>query len=243
MASYASYLLPRSYEWGGPEQWLGYESVVSSLDLVHVALVLISLVGVVLAAFTEDASHDSLRVSWIATQLLPQRRDPRAGEDALGDVQRVLNELAERRGVKRLVKPYIRAAEEGRLSELLADKARSLWATLYFYARILYVKRFAEGTRHLFYMAQKLELGCEVRPGESEVQTYVDAKTKLQSENRWPFMIEVSDVKDAKIVAQGMRAYPMSSYSYLDFIREPMVSALAPVDLSTARFVWLSVLV
>ena len=226
--SLASSWVPRGEEFVGPEQWLGYESLFASVDILHCALLLILLVGFLLASFTEDASSDSLRVSWIATQLLPRpRSQPELGVGGLTDVQQMLNKLAEQKAAQRLktiVQPLMEAVEEGRLSELISDTVRRFRDNIAFYARVLYVRRFAEGTRHLFYMAQKIKLGIEVRPGESEVSTYVEAKRALQEDNRWPFMVEISDVKSDQVTCAGnKKAYPMSSYSYLDFIREPEV--------------------
>ncbi|XP_026190196.1 uncharacterized protein LOC34622395 [Cyclospora cayetanensis] len=232
MAFVASSMLPRGEEFVGSEQWLGYESLFASLDVLHCALLLIILLGFLLASFTEDASSDSLRVSWIATQLLPApRSQPELGSRGLTDGQQMLNKLAERKAAQRLkivMAPVLEAVEEGRLLELVSDNIRRLRDSVAFYARVLYVRRFAEGTRHLFYMAQKIKLDLEVRPGESEVVTYVEAKRALQDDNRWPFMVEVSDVKDDRVTCAGnKKAYPMSSYSYLDFIREPQVQEAA----------------
>lgn len=232
MTSFASSLLPRSEEFVGSEQWLGYESLFASLDILHCALLLILLVGFLLASFTEDASRDSLRVSWIATQLLPgPRSEPDLGAGGLTDVQQMLNQLAEQKAAQRLktiIQPLVEAMEEGRLIELISDTLKRLKDSLTFYMRVLYVRRFAEGTRHMFYMAVKIKQGLEVRPGESEVSTYVEAKMALQKENRWPFMVEVADVKDEQITCAGnKKAYPMSSYSYLDFLREPQVQEAA----------------
>lgn len=229
MASYfAATLLPRSEEFVGSEQWLGYESLFASLDVLHCALLLILVVGFLLASFTEDASRDSLRVSWIATQLLPApRSQPELGVGGLTDVQQMLNKLAEKKAaqrVKTIVQPFVEAVEEGRFVELVADYVLRLRDSLAFYARVLYVRRFAEGTRHLFYMAQKIKLGVEIKPGESEVVTYVEAKQALKEDKRWPFMLEIADVKADRVTCAGnKKAYPMSSYSYLDFIREPQV--------------------
>ncbi|KAL8270933.1 hypothetical protein Esti_005145 [Eimeria stiedai] len=232
MASFASSVLPRGDDFFGSEQWLGYESLFASIDVLHFALLLILLVGVLLASFTEDASSDSLRVSWIATQLLPGPRPPQGlGAGGLSDVQQMLNKLAEQKAAQRLktvLQPLFEAIEEGRLMQLLCDSAQRLRDSLTFYVRVLYVRRFAEGTRHLFYMAQKIKLGMEIRPGESEVVTYVDSKMALKEDNRWPFMVEVSDVKSDRVTCAGnKKAYPMSSYSYLDFIREPQVQEAA----------------
>lgn len=226
--SLASSWVPRGEEFIGTEQWLGYESLFASVDILHCALLFILLVGFLLASFTEDASSDSLRVSWIATQLLPRpRSQPGMGAGGLTDVQQMLNKLAEQKAAQRLktiVQPLMEAVEEGRLSELISDTVSRFRDNVAFYARVLYVRRFAEGTRHLFYMAQKIKLGIEVRPGESEVSTYVEAKKALQEDNRWPFMVEISDVKSDQVTCAGnKKAYPMSSYSYLDFIREPQV--------------------
>ncbi|KAL8426550.1 hypothetical protein Efla_006615 [Eimeria flavescens] len=232
MASFASSLLPRGEEFVAAEQWLGYESVFASVDVLHCALLLILLVGFLLACFTEDASSDSLRVSWIATQLLPgPRSQGPSGAGGLTDVQQMLNKLAEQKAAQRLktvVQPVVEAIEEGRLMQLVCDSVLRLRETATFYLRVLYVRRFAEGTRHLFYMAQKIKLGMEVKPGESEVLTYVDSKMALKEDNRWPFMLEVSDVRGEKVTCAGnKKAYPMSSYSYLDFIREPQVQEAA----------------
>lgn len=232
MASFASSLLPRGEEFVGSEQWLGYESLFASLDILHCALLLILLVGFLLASFTEDASSDSLRVSWIATQLLPgPRSQPDLGAGGLTDVQQMLNKLAEQKAaqrVKTIIQPLVEAVEEGRLIELVCDHIRRLRNSVAFYIRVLYVRRFAEGTRHLFYMAQKIKLGMEVRPGESEVTTYVESKMALKEDNRWPFMVEISDVKSDRVTCAGnKKAFPMSSYSYLDFLREPQVQEAA----------------
>lgn len=229
MASFAISMLPRGEELMGSEQWLGYESLFASVDVLHCALLLILLVGILLASFTEDASRDSLRVSWIATQLLPgPRSQPDLGAGSLTDVQQMMNELAEQKAAQRLKKilqPFVEAVEEGRLVALLCEKLGRLRETVAFYCRVLHVRRFAEGTRHLFYMAQKIKLGMDVKPGESEVLTYVDSKMALKEDNRWPFMVEVADVKSDRVTCAGRKkAYPMSSYSYLDFIREPQVT-------------------
>ncbi|CDJ65144.1 serine palmitoyltransferase, putative [Eimeria necatrix] len=223
--------VPRGEEFGGAAQWLGYESLFASVDVLHCALLGIVLLGFLLASFTEDASSDSLRVSWIATQLLPGPRAPPALGAGLSDVQQMLKKLAEQKAaqrLRRLLQPLAEALEEGRLLEVAAEALRRLRDSAAFYARVLYVRRFAEGTRHLFYMAQKIKLGIEVRPGESEVVTYVEAKKALKADNRWPFMVEIANVKADRVLCAGNKeAYPMSSYSYLDFIREPQVQEAA----------------
>eukprot|EP00070_Physeter_catodon_P015666 XP_023973810.1 uncharacterized protein LOC112063133 [Physeter catodon] len=49
----------------------------------------------------------------------------------------------------------------------------------------------------------------------------------MKAKEMWPFAYEVSNIKEERITCQGYKAYPMSSYSYLDFIREPLVQDAA----------------
>eukprot|EP00920_Eleutheroschizon_duboscqi_P002771 GHVT01006385.1.p1 GENE.GHVT01006385.1~~GHVT01006385.1.p1 ORF type:complete len:535 (+),score=79.48 GHVT01006385.1:997-2601(+) len=81
--------------------------------------------------------------------------------------------------------------------------------------------------RHFFYLLTKNTLKVKINKGESVQQSYLDLKRNLQSKLTWPFMWEVSNVTSALITCQGTPAIPMSSYSYLDMIREPQVQAAA----------------
>eukprot|EP01068_Selenidium_serpulae_P012260 Selendium_serpulae@DN5789_c0_g2_i1.p1 len=87
------------------------------------------------------------------------------------------------------------------------------------------IKSIAQNKRQFHYMMQKRILGLPIDRNEGEEKSYLDVKRNM--EGRWPFMLEVSDVKSDKIMYDGYRCYPMSSYNYLDFIRNSKVNNAA----------------
>lgn len=73
-----------------------------------------------------------------------------------------------------------------------------------------YLKRLAKTKRQFFYLLEKKALNVPYTPGETEIDTYLGCKSALKP--IWPFMWEVSNVKDAKIKCCNIDCIPMSSY-------------------------------
>ncbi|PFH32013.1 putative glycine C-acetyltransferase [Besnoitia besnoiti] len=198
----------------------------SNLDFFQCAFLSASVLGIVLAFFSDEVSAGSLRWSWIATQLLPITRA--SSQLAYKDVESALAKAAKRRaGGRQALQDFLAALQEGTALELLSkwlhaalDRASFLWTALK-------IKYTAGSKRQFFYQMQKVQLKLEIKPGETEMQSYNDAKRYMKSKDLWPFAYEVTNVKDTQVVCEGVRAYPMSSYSYLDFVREPLVQEAA----------------
>eukprot|EP01069_Polyplicarium_translucidae_P009172 Polyplicarium_translucidae@DN3295_c0_g1_i1.p1 len=85
-----------------------------------------------------------------------------------------------------------------------------------FFFKLRQIRKMAESKRQVFYLATKYLLGMPIRENETEVQTYLDFKHGLEI---WPFMWEVSNVKQDQIKCADVACVPMSSYSYLDMVR------------------------
>lgn len=93
------------------------------------------------------------------------------------------------------------------------------------YRATLSLRRLATSKRHFFYLLEKKTLNLPIRPGESEVDSYLDCKRHVGSS--WPFMWEVASVRDPQISCSGYKCVPMSSYSYLDLMRDDRVQTAA----------------
>ncbi|CBZ51217.1 hypothetical protein NCLIV_042840 [Neospora caninum Liverpool] len=192
-----------------------------NVDFFYCAFLSASLLGVLLAFFADDVSSGSLRWSWIVMELLPVPRV--SSYVAVKDVEGALVKAAKQAsGKSQVFAQILTAAHEGTLKDLLAKWFSKLHIRCWFYWQALKLKRTAEGHRHMFYQLQKVLLRLENRKGEKEVQTYLDIKRHMKSKELWPFGFQISDVRNQYITCEGLSAYPMSSYSYLDFMREPL---------------------
>lgn len=194
----------------------------TNLDFFQFAFLSASVLGIVLAFFSDEVSAGSLRWSWIATQLLPMA--PFSSNVAFKDVESALVKAARQKtGSRRALDDLVAAIQEGTVIPLLSKWAANAFSKARFYWTALKIKYAAESRRQFFYQMLKVQLKVAIRPGETEMESYNDAKRCMKSKDMWPFAYEVTNVKDPQIVCEGIRAYPMSSYSYLDFIREPLV--------------------
>eukprot|EP00921_Rhytidocystis_pertsovi_P010149 GHVQ01016246.1.p1 GENE.GHVQ01016246.1~~GHVQ01016246.1.p1 ORF type:complete len:723 (+),score=95.76 GHVQ01016246.1:473-2641(+) len=112
-----------------------------------------------------------------------------------------------------------------------SNRIFSTFQKIYFYTSVFVLKYIlSESRRQFFYMMEKKLLNLPIKYRESEVTSYLDVKRYLQSKGSWPFMWEVkgyNEYDDDMITCNGIRAYPMSSYSYLDFIRHKDVQQFA----------------
>jgi 7-keto-8-aminopelargonate synthetase-like enzyme len=69
-------------------------------------------------------------------------------------------------------------------------------------------------------------LGLEIEPNETEQKSYLDIKRFFQK--TWPFMWDVKNTKDTKILVQNQYLCDtFSSYSYLDLVRDQEVQEFA----------------
>eukprot|EP01071_Lankesteria_metandrocarpae_P008957 Lankesteria_metandrocarpae@DN5097_c0_g1_i1.p2 len=87
------------------------------------------------------------------------------------------------------------------------------------------LKSAANSRRQYVYLMEKQILGIPIKKAETEVNSYLDLKRHMGK--NWPFMWEVSEVKDAKIECDGFNCVPFSSYSYLDLVRNQEVQEAA----------------
>lgn len=74
-------------------------------------------------------------------------------------------------------------------------------------------------------MKQKYNL--PIKKNEKEFESYIDAKRELIKRDKWAYMLRVSDVKNEYILCENKKVRTMSSYSYLDFVRDPEVQNYA----------------
>lgn len=111
------------------------------------------------------------------------------------------------------------------LVKYILTKVSKLYALINLYLTSIKLKRIAKSRRHFFYLMEKQILGLPIQPSETEIDSYLDCKRHLG--NRWPFMWEVSNVKSDKIACSGVQCVPMSSYSYLDLLRNEEVQESA----------------
>lgn len=204
----------------------------AAFDLFHYAFLSASLIGFSLAFLSDDVRVGSLRWSWIAMQLLPLSRLSHGRHVAFEDVEGILTKAARettghKSRLRRVAHQFIEAACEGRLLQLLSRWRSDVHAGSEFLLQAMKVKFTSEGRRHFFYQIQKVGLGLPNRKGETELRSYLDIKEHMRRKELWPFAFEVSDVKGDRITCEGKKAIPMSSYSYLDFLREPLVQEAA----------------
>ncbi|EPR59825.1 putative glycine C-acetyltransferase [Toxoplasma gondii TgCatPRC2] len=222
MASGATYFTRGT---GSPFLGAGVEWA-SNIDLFLCAFLSASVLGILLAFFNDEVSWGSLRWSWIATQLLPIT--PCSSHAVYKDVETALAKAARNKaGSKRALEEFLAALQDGTVMVLLSKWSARGFERLAFYWQALKIKYTAQSRRQFFYQMQKVQLKLEIKPGETEMQSYNDAKRYMKSRDLWPFAYEVSNVKDTQVICEGVRAYPMSSYSYLDFVREPLVQEAA----------------
>ncbi|EPR59824.1 8-amino-7-oxononanoate synthase [Toxoplasma gondii TgCatPRC2] len=211
-----------------PMGFIGNRNVewTTNLDFFYCAFFSASLLGVLLAFFTDDVSSGSLRWSWIVMELLPVPR--LSNHVAVKDVEGALITAAKQAsGKSQVFAKIVTAAHEGTLKVLLAQWCTKLHLRCWFCWHTLKLRYTAESRRQLLYQVNKVLLRLENRKGEKEVQSYLDIKRYMQTNNLWYFAFRISDVKSQYITCEGKRAYHMSSYSYLDFMREPLVQEAA----------------
>lgn len=110
-------------------------------------------------------------------------------------------------------------------ADWVGQKFLKLKAVVQLYLTSLRLKRLAKSRRHFFYLMEKEILGLPISETETEIDSYLDCKRFLGS--KWPFMWEVSNVKADKIACAGQDCIPMSSYSYLDLLRDESVQKAA----------------
>ncbi|SBS87564.1 serine C-palmitoyltransferase, putative [Plasmodium ovale] len=205
--------------------FLGLDAL-KSFDLVNYLIAVIVLLAVVLAIFNEDASTGSPRLSWVLGEFLPIQ------QSIFSLNASIENKLFKKKSSKTAaffsflygifikIKKSIR---EGNFVNLLKEWKRYTIKKIRLYTNFAMLKYKSDSKRHFFYMLVKQKYNLPIKKNENEMQSYVDAKRELIRLNRWSYMLEVSDVKKEYITCEKMKVRTMSSYSYLDFIRESLV--------------------
>ncbi|CAA9990449.1 serine C-palmitoyltransferase, putative [Plasmodium knowlesi strain H] len=200
--------------------------VLKSFDIVNYLIVVIVLLAVVLAIFNEDASTGSPRLSWVLGEFLPIQQSIFS-----------LNANAEKKLFKKknsktyafitfICNLFIKlkcAITEGTFLHLLIGFYKNGINKLVLYKNLAILKSKSESKRHFYYLILKDKYKLPIEKGENEMKSYLDAKRELVRMNKWAFMWKVSGVKNEYITCENAKVRPISSYSYLDFIREPLV--------------------
>ncbi|CRH03980.1 serine C-palmitoyltransferase, putative [Plasmodium relictum] len=204
--------------------------ILKNFDIVNYLIAGIVLLALVLAVFNEDASAGSPRLSWVLGEFLPIQ------QSIFTLNSNVENRLFKKKNSKLhtfttyLYKLSIELKEsisEGNFMNLLKKKTKNIIKKIILYKNLSVLKYKSESKRHLFYMLVKQKYNLPIQKDESEMKSYLDGKRELIRLGRWSFMWKVSDVKNEYILCENNKARPISSYSYLDFIREPLVQDAA----------------
>ncbi|SOV24898.1 serine C-palmitoyltransferase, putative [Plasmodium sp. DRC-Itaito] len=220
--------------------FLGLE-VLQNFDIVNYLIAGIVLLALILAVFNEDASAGSPRLSWVLGEFLPIQHSIFA-----------LNSNVEKKLFrKRSSKIYTcitclnnvfselrNSITEGNFIMLVKSWFLKVFNKIILYKNLFLLKYRTQSKRHLFYMLVKQKYNLPIQKEENEMQSYLDAKRELIRLNRWSFMWRVSNVKNEFLLCEKRKARPISSYSYLDFIREPLVqnnAIQAAMDWSTGN--------
>eukprot|EP00918_Siedleckia_nematoides_P095762 GHVU01210107.1.p2 GENE.GHVU01210107.1~~GHVU01210107.1.p2 ORF type:complete len:197 (+),score=24.29 GHVU01210107.1:2668-3258(+) len=168
--------------------------------------------------------EDSSSQRWLSRELLPEQTatDDSYRDDAffaVSTTQTVFDNLIS------LSRQLKHAAAEGLLFSLSSSLERLLLRAK-FALHLLNCNSLSNGNkRHRFYLVVKKMHHIPIAKEETVVQTYLDFKRIFES--TWSFMWEVNDVKSDKIICCDKQCWPMSSYNYLDFIRDERVNNYA----------------
>ena len=112
----------------------------------------------------------------------------------------------------RTVKRIVKGAREFGLSQIL---------------RFMQLQWKARSLNQLQLMFAKDMLKLIINKNEDETTTYIDVKKRLQNDGIWGYMKTNENVKGDQIETDGKTCYTMSSYNYLDFIRDQEVQDFA----------------
>eukprot|EP00923_Selenidium_pygospionis_P049538 GHVN01085320.1.p1 GENE.GHVN01085320.1~~GHVN01085320.1.p1 ORF type:complete len:596 (+),score=80.34 GHVN01085320.1:113-1789(+) len=191
-----------------------------AFEVFHYVVAVVCLTGAFLALVGEETSGPG----WFGSSpLLPiaTYRDK--------EVDQSLNNVAQTDSIFENILSKLskvqNAAKERQLLHNVVTWFSDQLNRLHFAISAINVNRIAQNKRQFNYMMQKRILGVPIDRNESEEKSYLDVKRTMGG--RWPFMLEVSDVKSEMIVYDGHKCFPMSSYNYLDFIRHEEVNNTA----------------
>eukprot|EP00923_Selenidium_pygospionis_P060109 GHVN01105849.1.p1 GENE.GHVN01105849.1~~GHVN01105849.1.p1 ORF type:complete len:564 (+),score=40.87 GHVN01105849.1:85-1776(+) len=203
--------------------WPGVRHFLASLpvetiafEVFHYVVAVVCLTGAFLALVGEEPSSHG----WVAP-LLPTstNRDKEVDHtfNKMAQTDSVFDKILQKLGEVQ------NAAKERQLLHNIVTWFSDQLNRLHFAISATFVKGIAQNKRQFNYMMQKRILGVPIDRNETEEKSYLDVKRTMAG--RWPFMLEVSDVKSEKITYDGCKCYPMSSYNYLDFIRDDRVNS------------------
>lgn len=204
--------------------------VLKNFDVANYLIAGIVLFAMILAIFTEDAAAGSPRLSWVLGEFLP-----------IQESMFVLNAKVEKCLLKKQNSKcadfvtflygswmeLLLSIYERRLLSLLKQWMSKTRKKIQFYTSAIMLKRKAESRRQFFYFMFKNRYHLPIKKEETVMESYLDVKRELVRTGRWSFMWIVSDVKSDYVICENTQARPISSYSYLDFIREPLVQQAA----------------
>mmetsp|Transcript_32814 Transcript_32814/g.37212 ORF Transcript_32814/g.37212 Transcript_32814/m.37212 type:complete len:478 (-) Transcript_32814:439-1872(-) len=113
--------------------------------------------------------------------------------------------------------------QDSDFSDRMAKKIRKLKL----YWNIYKLKKMSESLPHLQTLIAKMQFGLPIRDGESEVQSFLDAKRHFGKD--WPYMWSVKNVSDDMVDVDNseFKCETFSSYAYLDFVRDKEVQEFA----------------
>ncbi|KAI4835844.1 serine palmitoyltransferase [Plasmodium brasilianum] len=205
--------------------FLGLE-ILKSFDVANYLIAVIVLFALVLAVFNEDASAGSPRLSWVLGEFLPIQ------QSIFCLNSNIENKLFKKKNSKVytfiifLYKLCVKIKEsivEGSFINLLNEGKNKFLKNIVLYKNYVLINLKAESKRHFFYLLLKQKYNLPIRKNETEMSSYLETKREMIRLNRWTLMWRVSDVKNEYITCENSKVRTMSSYSYLDFIREPLV--------------------
>lgn len=87
------------------------------------------------------------------------------------------------------------------------------------------LQKIARNLNHAQTLVVKKLRNVPIDPNESEAKTFNDCRRSFG--DKWPFMIKVSRTRDPKVDVGGKKVNMISSYSYLDLGRDPLVQEAA----------------
>ncbi|KEG03169.1 serine C-palmitoyltransferase, putative [Plasmodium vinckei vinckei] len=200
-------------------------------NVVNYLIAIIILFAIILAIFNEDAASGSPKLSWILGEFLPMPHS------LFGGNSYIENKLFKKKRDRKistfislayqLIIKLKKSISEGKLIDLLKEWTTYAIGKLSLYKNYIILNYKAESKKHIFYLLLKQKYNLPIKKNEKEYESYIDAKRELIKRDKWAYMLRVSDVKNEYILCENKKVRTMSSYSYLDFVREPEVQNYA----------------
>ncbi|VWU51232.1 serine C-palmitoyltransferase, putative [Hepatocystis sp. ex Piliocolobus tephrosceles] len=214
--------------------------VLKDNNIFNYTIAVVVVLAILLSIFNEDASTGSLKLSWVLGEFLPIQHTIFAFNT---DKEKNKNEQNKNKNKNWIIYTFIcfiynflleikKSIIEKKFLDLMNNIKNNVKKKIKFYTDVVILKLKSESKRHFFFLLLKKKYNVPIKKNENEMQSYLDAKRELIRLNIWAFMLRVSDVKNEYIVCNDKKVRTMSSYSYLDFLREPIVQNYA-IEIAT----------